>query len=157
MSYAPRISVVDRRPLASVSGRADAQTLGPTIIELLTEVWGFIKESGVSHTAINVVVYPCEPGGGSSPGDASFAIEAGVEVAGEVEGRGRVKATATPEGRAVTVAHLGPYDQMGGAHLAIRDWCLANGEEPAGTSWEVYGHWSDDPAHLRTDVFYLLR
>ena len=24
------------------------------------------------------------------------------------------------------------------------------------TSWEVYGHWSEDPAQLRTDVFYLL-
>jgi hypothetical protein len=24
-------------------------------------------------------------------------------------------------------------------------------------SWELYGHWEDDPAKLRTDVFYLLR
>jgi len=26
----------------------------------------------------------------------------------------------------------------------------------AGPNWEIYGHWTDDPAQLRTDVFYLL-
>jgi hypothetical protein len=25
-----------------------------------------------------------------------------------------------------------------------------------GVDWEIYGHWDDDPAKLRTDVFYLL-
>jgi len=26
----------------------------------------------------------------------------------------------------------------------------------AGPRWEVYGHWSDNPATRRTDIFYLL-
>ncbi len=27
----------------------------------------------------------------------------------------------------------------------------------AGPSWEVYGHWHEDPAQLKTDIYYLLR
>ena len=27
----------------------------------------------------------------------------------------------------------------------------------AAPSWEVYGHWHDDPAELRTEAYYLLQ
>jgi hypothetical protein len=54
-------------------------------------------------------------------------------------------------------AHLGPYNRLGEAHAAIRKWCADHGHALTGVSWEIYGHWTDDPAQLRTDVFYLLR
>jgi hypothetical protein len=28
--------------------------------------------------------------------------------------------------------------------------------EQSGARWEVYGHWTNDEAQVRTDVFYLL-
>jgi hypothetical protein len=44
------------------------------------------------------------------------------------------------------------------AHDAIQHWCAANGPRLAGPSWEIYGHWepgwNDNPALIRTDVFY---
>jgi effector-binding domain-containing protein len=62
----------------------------------------------------------------------------------------------TPSGRAATAAHFGSYDLLSEAHAAVREWCAAKGEALAGPNWEAYGHWDDDPARVRTDVFYLL-
>jgi effector-binding domain-containing protein len=42
------------------------------------------------------------------------------------------------------------------AHEAIHQWARENERRLTGTSWEVYGHWSDDPAKLRTDIYYLI-
>jgi effector-binding domain-containing protein len=56
-----------------------------------------------------------------------------------------------------TCAHFGPYDQLRAAHQAVRRWCAASGREIALPFWEIYGHWEDDPAKLRTDVLYLLK
>lgn len=66
-------------------------------------------------------------------------------------------AVSTPGGTAVTVAYLGPYDGLGEAHTATQRWLRENGRQAAGSSWEVYGHWNDDPAQRRTDVFYVLK
>ena len=52
--------------------------------------------------------------------------------------------------------HVGDYGRLGEANAAILEWCRANGRKHAGPSWEVYGHWNDDPAKLRTEVYYLL-
>ena len=41
--------------------------------------------------------------------------------------------------------------------MAVREWCAEQGHTLAGPNWEVYGDWTDNPAELRTDVFYLLR
>ena len=58
------------------------------------------------------------------------------------------------------MTHLGPYDGLGRAHEAIRQWCQAHGHRPAGPTWEIYGHWQPDwdhhPSRIRTDVFHLL-
>jgi effector-binding domain-containing protein len=62
--------------------------------------------------------------------------------------------TQTPGGRVVTTAHIGPYDEMGAAYDAIHAYVRDNRLKVIGPSWEVYGHWSDDPARLRTDVFF---
>jgi effector-binding domain-containing protein len=64
--------------------------------------------------------------------------------------------SATPAGTVATLAYFGPYDKMKPAHEEIHRYVAANGLKIAGPSWEVYGHWSDDPAQLRTDIFYLL-
>jgi effector-binding domain-containing protein len=53
--------------------------------------------------------------------------------------------------------HHGSYAGLGAVNAAIRAWCLANGRTYSGPSWEVYGHWHEDPAQLRTEVYYLLR
>ena len=52
---------------------------------------------------------------------------------------------------------MGAYQRLGDAHAAIRAWCAQQQRAFAGPNWEIYGHWTDDPEQVRTDVFYLLR
>src|SRR5262249_28162531 len=68
-----------------------------------------------------------------------------------------VVCSSTPAGLVATTAHFGPYARLGEAHQAILRWCADHGYKLAGPSWEVYGHWDDDPAKLRTDIYYLLQ
>ncbi len=56
-----------------------------------------------------------------------------------------------------TATRFGPYDRLDGAHSAIRKWRSDRGYPLAWPNWEIYGHWTDDPAQLGTDVFYLLQ
>ena len=139
MAYTVEAKRVEAQPIAVVRGRASRANLPGRIRVLFDEFYGGFKEKG----GLNIVFYPGTEGGGE------FDIECGVQV----EGGGN---SSTPAGTAATVTYFGPYDQMRPAHEAIHAWARDNGRPLAGPSWEVYGHWSDDPAKLRTDIFYLL-
>ncbi len=91
---------------------------------------------------LNVVVYTCP-----EPGEQEIACGVQLEQGGNA---------STPAGIVATTTYIGPYDRMKPAHDAIHSWARENGRQLAGPSWEVYGHWSDDPAQLRTDICYLL-
>jgi effector-binding domain-containing protein len=84
-------------------------------------------------------------------------IEVGVEVFQPFAGNGRVVCSSIPAGVVATAAHFGPYHRLGEAHDAVLKWCAAQGHALAGLSWEVYGHWDEDPAKLRTDVYWLIK
>lgn len=139
MPYTVEIRQVPARPIAVVRGHTTMATLPSRIRALFDEFYTGLKGKG----GLNVVLYPGDVSG-------EFEIECGVEV----ESGGN---SSTPAGMVATTVYLGPYDQMSPAHKAIHQWVRENGHKLAGPSWEVYGHWSDDPAKLRTDIFYLLR
>ena len=62
-----------------------------------------------------------------------------------------------PFGEVAVAAHYGDYADLAAAYTALEQWCTANGRHQAGTRWEVYGDWDDDPAKRRTDVYFLLQ
>jgi effector-binding domain-containing protein len=70
---------------------------------------------------------------------------------------GAVVPVETPHGVAAMTTHHGDYGKLGEANEAILAWCRAHDRRRAGPSWEVYGHWHEDPAKLRTEVYYLLQ
>jgi effector-binding domain-containing protein len=90
--------------------------------------------------------------------DGSIRLEAGVELAADFAEQDGIVRSATPSGLTAFVRHIGPYEHLGRAHAAIRDWCAANGKRLAGPNWEIYGHWqtewNSDPSQIRTDVYY---
>jgi effector-binding domain-containing protein len=113
---------------------------------MLDEVWAFLRGSGLRTDGHNVMLYK----------DDVPNVEIGVQVTGTFEPHGRVVPSTLPEGRIARTVHRGPYEQLGAAHRAVRDWCAAQGLTLAGPLWEIYGDWREDPAELETEVCYLL-
>jgi effector-binding domain-containing protein len=116
----------------------------------LDKVYAVVKAGHVRQNGQNVMVYhPRE--------DGHVDIECGVETEGRFDPVGEVVYSETPSGTTLTTAHIGPYEELGASHAAVRQWSRKNGYQLSGTCWEVYGDWNRDATKLRTDIFYLVR
>jgi effector-binding domain-containing protein len=148
-----QIEVVSPRLLAAVSREVDAGKVGDVWRPALDQVWAFLRtQPGLRTDGHNIFVYH-HPAKGGDPMNADF----GVEVTREFVGSGEVRPVRTPDGEAAVVRHVGPYGGLAQAHSAIHAWVRESGRSLAGTSWEIYGDWNDDPAKPETLVMYLLR
>jgi effector-binding domain-containing protein len=147
MQYLIRVERVASHLTAVIRCRATQDQLSTVIPQGCGEVWAFMRTSRLPQPGHNLALYL----------DGEMNIEVGVEVYQPFAGNERVVCSRTPAGLVATTAHFGPYNQLGEAHQAIHNWCADHGHALAGPSWEVYGHWDDDPAKLRTDIFYLLK
>src|SRR5579863_775228 len=145
MEYRVEVRQVEPIPLAVVRLRATQPELPRVIPAACGEVWNFIRAHQIPNPGRHVAIYF----------DGAINIECGAEVPGPFMGDGRVVCSATPSGKVATAAHWGPYNRLSDAHQAIVKWCAGQQLQFAGPNWEIYGHWNDDPAQLRTDVFYL--
>lgn len=139
---------------AVVRGRARLEELPQFVPAACGEAWAYIRSAGLANPGRNVALYEGLPEGG-------FSVEAGAEVSEIFEGNDRVVCSRLPAGRVAHTVFFGPYAGLGRAHLAVQDWCAAQGHGITGVAWEVYGHWEEvwnaQPDKIRTDVFYLLR
>ena len=147
MSHTVRVEDVQSQPLAVVRRRASARELSTVVPAACGHVWTLVRAHNVDRPGRHVAVYL----------DGVINLEVGVEVTNAFVGTDDVVRSATPGGRVATTVHIGLYGGLGRAHAAILAWCTEHGHALAGPSWEIYGHWTDDPAQLRTDVFYLLK
>ncbi|HEU5219916.1 MAG TPA: GyrI-like domain-containing protein [Gemmatimonadales bacterium] len=145
--YGVSASMVEARPLLAVRARVSQQELAQQIPALLGRVYQGVPSRELLDGQ-NVVVYR-----GTAP---LLDVEAGVGLRGTLTPPEGLVVTSTPAGEAAHSTHWGDYAGIGRAHQAVIAWCISNERALAGPSWEVYGHWSDDPAEVRTDVYYLL-
>jgi effector-binding domain-containing protein len=150
MAYEVELRKVPATPILVVRRRARKDELSRVVPDGCGTVWNFIRENGITPRGRNVAIY-------RHTETSALDVEIGVEVGPNAIGGGEVIVSATPAGMAATVAHIGPYSLLSKANEAIKAWCDANQRQTVGPSWEVYGHWTDDVAKLRTDVFYLLK
>lgn len=142
-----RLATLPSVPLAVVRRQVHRAELGSAVRDGCGLVWAFARERHLP-AGRNVAVY----------WDGSIRLEVGVELAAPFEEQNGVVRSATPEGLTASVTLLGPYDQLGAAHAAIRDWAKVHSYRLAGANWEIYGHWKSewnaDSSQIRTDVFY---
>ena len=147
-----QIEVVSPRLLAAVGREVAVGRVGDVWRPALDQVWAFLRsQPGLRTDGHNIFVYH-HPTRDGDPMHADF----GVEVTREFAGSGEVRPVRTPGGEAAVVRHIGSYAGLAQAHSAIREWARESGRSLAGTSWEIYGDWNDDPAKLETLVMYLL-
>ena len=149
--YAVSLQSGARRTIAAVHARLQIRDVPSTFARYLNQVYGAARTGAVRLDGQNVFVYR-DAADGTNEADVAF----GVGVVEPFEPIGNVQPTLLPAGVVATTTHWGAYTQLAGAHEAIIEWCHAHGHRRAGPRWEVYGHWTDDEARLRTDVFYLL-
>jgi effector-binding domain-containing protein len=121
---------------------------------LLDEVYGFVRSRD----------HELAPSDGPEVWRNSFlylddkpTVEIGVLVAGSFEPHGRVVPSQLPGGDVVTAVHRGDYAELGRTHGAVTDFIAANGLVRLGPSWEIYGHWREDPDELETAIYYLVQ
>src|SRR5262245_53285275 len=114
MAYQVSITQVSLQTTAVVRRRASLRALATVIPEACGEVWSFIRSSHLLRPGRNLVVYLDGEGG---------RLECGVEVEQPFTGNQRIVCSSTPAGTVATTVHRGPYERLGEAHAAIRQWC----------------------------------
>jgi effector-binding domain-containing protein len=150
--YLVEIATVARRPTAVVRRTTTWEEFPRLWGQLLEEVYGHVRPRPELATGTtpgelwqNVMLYA----------DDVPTVEVGVLVSGSFAGEGRVVASQLPGGRVARTVHRGDF-ALDGAHDAVQRFAAQRGLEPAGPRWEIYGHMSDDPAEIETEIHYLL-
>ncbi|MEP6833664.1 MAG: GyrI-like domain-containing protein [Gemmatimonas sp.] len=142
-------SAVTPRSLAGVRARVPMGRVPEFIRPNLDQVYAAAKAGKVAVDGQNVFLYQPRP-------DGALDIAFCVGTAEPFDQVGNVEFMQTPAGIAATTTHWGDYSGLRQAHDTLQAWCRTHKRKQAGPSWEVYGHWSENPAQLRTDIFYLL-
>ncbi|HET6327525.1 MAG TPA: GyrI-like domain-containing protein [Planctomycetaceae bacterium] len=149
MTYAVENRRIEPQRIACVHRRAKLDQLTKVVPAACGDSWNLVKKLGVK-AGRNVAVYlDCDVSG-------EINMEIGQEAFEPFSSTGDLFYSSTPGGEVITTAHIGPYDRLGEAHDALRQWAADHKRTFAGPNWEIYGHWTDDANKLRTDVFYLL-
>ena len=118
--------------LRSCVGRVRASELPKVVPEGCGLVWSFVRARQL-RAGRHVAVY----------WDCTIRLEVGVELIHLFQDGGDVVQSATPAGRAASVAHSVPMITWYGSPVAILGGSAQN-LELAGPNWEVYGHWQDE-------------
>jgi len=150
VAYTVSLQHVEPRPIAAVRAQIPIRDVPSRFREYLDQVYAAAKTGAISLDGQNIFVYHA-----TQP--TLMEIEFGVGAKAPFAPVGRVEYRQVPGGNVATTTHWGDYALLGPAHQAVVDWCKTEGLTLAGISWEVYGHWSDDPSKRRTDIYQLLR
>ena len=149
----PQITIETVAPqlLAAVSARVQIKDIMNAWEPALHQVKTFLADRPALGAGRQVFLYP-HP----TQRDAAMEIDFGIEVSKAFDDSGAVKCVSTPDGRVATAAHIGPLTSLPQTHMAIHQWCAANGHAIGGFSWETYV-WGDAPDPVETIVRYALR
>jgi effector-binding domain-containing protein len=153
VDYEVEVETAEARRLVAVRTRATQQTLPvaiPRSYDLLYTALSGVAGALLAH---NLVLFP--DGAGLMSDDGAL-IDVGVETKSRFVVPDGLVESATPSGRVAHLTHWGPYHRLPAAHQLLHRHCAQNDLRINGVNWEVYGDWSDEPAKVRTDIYYQL-
>jgi effector-binding domain-containing protein len=151
MSYDVTVEAVQPELVAAVRSEVRLGEVGRAWGPALDQVWAFLRANPAIGRGHNLFLYH-HPARREDP----MSVDFGVQVARRFDPAGSVRCVETPPGEVARTVHLGPYDQLRGAHDAIHAWCAAHGRQIGAASWETYGDHNEDPSLLETTITYLL-
>jgi effector-binding domain-containing protein len=138
------------RPVAGVRAMVSRGRVAREFGRHLDQVYTAARAGAMQLDGQNIFIYRAAT-------EEQLTVDFCVGVRAPFTAVGAVVPLETPHGVAAMTTHVGDYARIGEANAAIVAWCRANNRLRAGPSWEVYGHWHEDPARLRTEIYYLLR
>jgi effector-binding domain-containing protein len=138
--------------IAAVHARLPTRDVPRSFARYLDQVYAAARAGAVQLDGQNVFVYRDVQ---DRPNEADVAF--GVGIKAPFEQVANVQPTIVPGGPVAVTTHRGSYASLGAAHSAVIEWCRARGHRLAGSRWEVYGHWTEDEAQLRTTVYYMVQ
>jgi hypothetical protein len=112
----------------------------------MDETWGIVRSNSIPNAGMNHIVY-------SNAGQ----VFAGVEISGDVDLSWGLEQVDLVIPRYIYYRHVGAYNLLGQAYAAVDAEIAARGLVPSGLSLEIYGHWSEDPAKLVTELLIGLK
>ena len=148
--YAVTVQLARPCSIAAVRVRLPIRDVPRRFADYLNQVYAASRAGAIELDGQNIFVY-------SEDAHGEADVEFGVGTRRPFDRIGAVVCSTTPSGEVATTTHWGDYADLGAAHNAVVAWCRSQGRSIAGPRWEVYGHWSDNPATRRTDIFYLLK
>lgn len=86
-----------------------------------------------------------------------ISAEVGFPFVGTVEPTARVVVSKLPGGRAVTMTHTGPYDELGAAWERGQAWLSEQGLTLTSAPWECYLTGPDEPGPAVTRIYWPVR
>ena len=157
MSYPVTLRVKEPRHALVVRGRMPSDALPAFFGSAYGELFPYAIQHGAPPDGPPFARFP-----GITTGTAAgveIDVEAGVFVAREIEGSGRIEHRLLPGGDAAITEHIGPYEEMRPAYMALEAWMREHDRSPAGGPWEIY--YSDpaqepDPQKWRTEIVWPL-
>jgi effector-binding domain-containing protein len=142
-----KIKIVDTTLELKLCGVAkihdQAKSYGDELVELLNVVWESVKSRGIPTTGINYAVY----------GDQGEVFAGVVMRMPEIMPDGLSARVILLE-RHAYFKYVGPYEGLPRAHKEMREEFERLGLTRKSPLIEVYGHWTEDPAKLETELIY---
>jgi effector-binding domain-containing protein len=149
MAVGVTVRTVEPTPTAVVAAATTWAEFPKIWQAMLNEVWGFLRAdapAGLYQDGHNVMLYK----------DDAPHVEVGVQVSGPFDPAGDVVASTLPGGLVATAIHTGPMAEIGDTHQAVLEWSKANGYQPAGPRWEIYGDPDPSTGHFNVEVLLSL-
>ena len=138
------------QPILGIRASVAMNEIGQAMGSLFGEVHGYIQQNGGARAGMPLAIYHSAP-------DTTVDLECAIPVSAPMTGAGRVRAGELPAGAAVTVTHVGPYDNLPQSWSALTAWMKTEGLQPSGPPWEVYvtdPGAEPDSSKWRTDIFF---
>lgn len=146
--YEITIKQLTEQPAAVIAATTTPTEIGDVLMELLPAAWAAVEQAGRSPAGPPLVRY-------LSFSDDAVELEGGLPVDAPIAPGDRIQPITIPAGEAAVTWHVGHYDGIKDAHMAVHQWVADNNRRFGAPPYEVY--WTDpgeepDPAKWRTEI-----
>jgi len=152
MNYQFELLEKPAQPVVSMRTRSSVESLPQVLGGAYGSIMTYLNEIGAEPAGPPFVGY-------FNMDMQDLDLEAGFPVSKPIAGKGELKPSVIPAGPRVACIHIGPYNQIENAYIAIMEWIAANGQTSTGVCYEFY---LNDPANtpeneLMTEIVFMLK